>query len=223
MKKVLSSVAVAGMVLVGGSVASAYTVEKGDTLSKIADNHNMPLGNIVKMNPQISNIDLIFIGENVNTDGKVSTNNTVSKKVATIEEVKPVAKVESKPAVKNTPVANSNTEINLLERLVEAEARGESYKGKVAVAEVVLNRVNSDNFPNTITGVVHQRNQFSPVTNGSINRNASGDSRKAVQQALQGSNYTNNATFFYSHAQIKSTWQQTLTKTAVIGNHTFSK
>lgn len=68
--------------------------------------------------------------------------------------------------------------------MVEAEACGEPYEGKLAVATVVINRVNSKNFPNTIHGVIYQKNQFSPVANGSINRKASAESKRAVRQVI---------------------------------------
>lgn len=81
----------------------------------------------------------------------------------------------------------SREEIQLLENLVECEAGAEPYAGKVAVANVVFNRVKSKKFPNTIHDVIYQKNQFEPVVTGMIyNRTASADSKRAVREALQG-------------------------------------
>ena len=81
----------------------------------------------------------------------------------------------------------SREEIQLLERLVECEAGAEPYMGKVAVANVVFNRIKSKKFPNTINGVIYQHNQFEPVVTGMIyNRTASAEVKKAVHEAIMG-------------------------------------
>ena len=85
----------------------------------------------------------------------------------------------------NTSTSNS-TNLNLLSRLVYAEARGEPYKGQVAVAAVVLNRVASSSFPNTISGVIYQSGSFDAVSDGQINLTPDSTSRKAAQDALNG-------------------------------------
>ncbi|HBI7084819.1 TPA: cell wall hydrolase [Clostridium perfringens] len=78
-------------------------------------------------------------------------------------------------------------EVQLLEKLVECEAGAEPYAGKVAVANVVFNRVKSKKFPNDIYSVIYQNNQFEPVVTGMIyNRTASADSKKAVHEAMFG-------------------------------------
>lgn len=115
----------------------------------------------------------------------------------------------------------TDDEFDLLSRLIYAEARGESFEGKVAVAEVVLNRVENNQFPNTITEVIYQKNQFSPVINGSINNNSNAECRKAVKTAIEGSNFTNGALFFYNHTIITKTWLDTRQTATIIGNHTF--
>lgn len=84
---------------------------------------------------------------------------------------------------------------NLLARLIYAEARGESYTGQVAVGAVVLNRVKSSQFPNTIAGVIYQKGQFSSVTDGQINLSVPKDSSayKAAKEAINGSDPTNRS------------------------------
>jgi len=85
----------------------------------------------------------------------------------------------------NTSSSNS-TNLNLLSRLVYAEARGEPYKGQVAVAAVVLNRVASSSFPNTISGVIYQSGSFDAVSDGQINMTPDSTAKKAAQDALNG-------------------------------------
>lgn len=75
-------------------------------------------------------------------------------------------------------------EMELLARLIEAEAKGESYEGKVAVGNVVINRVRSELFPNTIKDVIYAQNQFSPVKNGAINNTPSDDSINAAYECI---------------------------------------
>ncbi len=116
-------------------------------------------------------------------------------------------------------------EINLLARLIEAEAASESYLAKVAVGAVVLNRVQSPIFPDSISKVINQSNngtyQFSPVYNGSINRLARDDSVRAAREALNGSDPTRGALFFFtSGAADRHLKSRTVSR--IIGNLTFA-
>lgn len=200
MIKKLTALAVAGAFLVGGmGQAFAYTVQPNDTMFKIARNHEMSLTELVELNPQINNINLIYPNQQINT---VKNENNM---------------------VKNTgeKMSVANAEIELLSRLVQAEAGSEPYAGKVAVAEVVLNRVASGQFPNTVQGVIYQPRQFTPVSNGSINKTASPDSIKAVNEALNGSNYAKGALFFYNPKTATSRWLDNKPTVTVIGNHSF--
>lgn len=82
--------------------------------------------------------------------------------------------------------SSSSSDLNLLSRLVYGEARGEQYIGQVAVAAVVLNRVNSPNFPNTVAGVIYQRGAFDVVSDGQINLSPNKTAKSAAQDALNG-------------------------------------
>lgn len=139
-----------------------------------------------------------------------------------LEEQQQVQTASTPEPVESKPQANSQvSSSHLLAQLVESEAKGEPYTGKVAVAEVVLARVNSSEFPNSIEGVIYQPGQFQVVSNGSINNAPSQESINASNEALAGSNYTNGALFFYNPRIATDRWQDTLRTTAVIGNHTF--
>jgi len=117
----------------------------------------------------------------------------------------------------------TNSEKELLARLVEAEAKGESYAGKVAVATVVLNRVDSSLFPNTVNAVIYQTDQFTPVSNGQINKAASSESKKAVKEALAFRGQGSGSLYFYNPAKTTNTWLRAKTTTIKIGNHIFAK
>lgn len=81
----------------------------------------------------------------------------------------------------------SSSEIDLLERLVECEAGAEPFEGKIAVVNVIQNRIKSGSFPNNITDIIYEKNQFEPVVTGMIdNRTASKESKEAVKRALKG-------------------------------------
>ncbi len=100
---------------------------------------------------------------------------------------------------KKTETASSGSkDIDLLARVINAEARGEPYLGQVAVGAVIMNRVKSAEFPNTISGVVYQKGQFSSVKDGQINKPYENEAqvRKAAQEAYNGSDPTGRSSLF---------------------------
>ena len=120
--------------------------------------------------------------------------------------------------------ASVSSDQYLLARLVYAEARGESYKGKVAVAAVALNRVSSASFPNTISGVIYQTGAFESVSNGAINLAPDNDSLRAAKEAMNGWDPTGGCLYFYNARTVSSgSWILSRTVKTVIGNHSFAK
>ncbi|PGK51109.1 hypothetical protein CN918_25305 [Priestia megaterium] len=114
--------------------------------------------------------------------------------------------------------------VNTLGRIIEAEARGESMQGKIAVGNVIINRMNNKQFPNTIKGVIFQKNQFSPVKSGKIySTKASTDSLKAAVRVINGENVVKDALYFYNPKLTKETFFSKLTYIMRIGNHQFLK
>lgn len=110
----------------------------------------------------------------------------------------------------------------LLSKLVYAEARGESYRGQVAVAAVVLNRVASASFPNTISGVIYQSGAFTCVSNGSINNTPDASAIRAARDALNGWDPTGGCLYYYNPNATNDKWIRTRTVKTVIGNHRFA-
>ena len=116
----------------------------------------------------------------------------------------------------------SDSDINLLTRLVYGEARGESYTGQVAVAAVVLNRVKSSQFPNTISGVIYQRYAFTAVDDGQINLTPNDTARKAVLAAVNGWDPSYGALYYYNPNTATSQWIFSRQTTVIIGRHVFA-
>ena len=119
-------------------------------------------------------------------------------------------------------VSNSN-DLNLLSRLIYAESRGEPYTGQVAVGAVVLNRVKSSSFPNTVAGVIYQSGAFSVVNDGQINLSPNETAKKAAQDALNGWDPSYGAIYYFNPNTAKSAWIWSRPQTVQIGNHKFCK
>ncbi|KAF1680919.1 cell wall hydrolase [Bacillus mexicanus] len=116
----------------------------------------------------------------------------------------------------------SQSEKELLSRLVHAEAKGESYKGKVAVASVVLNRTEKKGFPDTVRGVIYQKNAFEPVANGSINQKPDKESIDAAKEVLSSKKRETDAIFFYNPKTASDHWIRSRKTVEKIGRHVFA-
>ncbi|MED2183740.1 cell wall hydrolase [Bacillus wiedmannii] len=151
---------------------------------------------------------------NVTVQSIKQINNTAGNKLYTGQHLKINSSISEK-------------EKDLMARLVTAEAGGESYKGKVAVAKVILNRVNAKGFPNTITGVIYEPIKygyaFTPVTDGRINQPASPEAKMAVEEAISTNGIHSDWLYFYNPKTSTDKWITTRQTVAVIGNHVFAK
>jgi N-acetylmuramoyl-L-alanine amidase len=108
-----------------------------------------------------------------------------------------------------------------LSRAVYSEARGEPYLGQVAVAAVVLNRVENSQFPNTIKGVIFQKSAFTAVSDGQIYLTPNATAIKAAREALAGADPSGGALYYWNPAKSTSKWIWTRTIINRIGNHVF--
>jgi len=190
-KAILLSGITASLMAIAAPEALAYEVQPGDTLTKIAVAHNTTLGALSHMNPRITNLNNIYVGQKIDVGDAITA-----------------------------------SEFDLLARLVTAEADSEPYEGKMAVVEVVLNRLESPEFPNTITEIIYQEGQFEPVMNGWIDKDASRASILATRDALDypGSILKDkDVLYFWDPLLSTNFWQETLTPVMTIGTHTFSK
>lgn len=115
----------------------------------------------------------------------------------------------------------NQSSVELLARVISAEARGESYTGQVAVGAVILNRVEHPSFPDTIAGVVYQSGAFTCMTDGQINQPVAESSRRAAQDALNGVDPTGGALYYYNPAKTSNPWMLSLPVITTIGSHVF--
>ena len=119
--------------------------------------------------------------------------------------------------------SSNSSNLNLLARLVYGEARGEPYTGQVAVAAVVLNRVKSSSFPNTISGVIYQSGAFDVVRDGQINLTPNTTAINAAQDALNGWDPSYGAIYYFNPATATNKWIWSRPMTVTIGRHRFCK
>ncbi len=189
----------AGVIFAAGT--RTYVVKPGDTLSHIALEFGVPWREIARYN-RISDPTKLQIGTVLEIPAKEPHTITLpdgSEYVVTAQD------------------------IELLAKLVYAEARGESLEGQIAVAAVVLNRLRSPKFPNTIWEIIHEPGQFTPVESNKLPAQVDEGSREAVIRALQGEDPTGGALFFYNPATTRNrSFWQTRPVIKRIGNHNFT-
>ncbi len=116
----------------------------------------------------------------------------------------------------------SESDVYLLARTIYAEGRGEPYVGQVAIGAVIMNRIRSPQFPNTVAGVVYQKHAFTAVSDGQINLTPNDTAMKAARDAINGWDPSGGALYYYNPAVATSSWifdRQTIT---VIGRHVFA-
>lgn len=122
----------------------------------------------------------------------------------------------------NNNTSYSNADLTLLARLIYGEARGESYTGQIAVGAVVINRLKSSSFPNTISGVIYQPYAFTAVDDGQINLTPNDQAYRAAKEAMNGYDPSYGALYYYNPATATSSWIFSRKTTVVIGRHVFA-
>lgn len=166
-----------------------YTVKAGDSLYLIAKANGVSLDALRNANSKWDN--MIYPGQKLVIPGT-----SVQAPSASTTVTDP-----NKPILSKSGVSYTAADVNLLARLVTAEAENQPYSAKVGVAAVVLNRVKSSLFPNSIYSVIYEKSygyyQFTPVQNGFINKAASQDAIKATYEALNGADPTKGAIYYF--------------------------
>ena len=118
---------------------------------------------------------------------------------------------------------SNSSNVNLLAKLIYGEARGESYTGQVVVGAVVMNRVKSSSFPNSISGVIYQQGAFDVVSDGQINLTPDSTAKKAAQDAINGWDPSYGAIYYFNPATATNKWIWSRPMTVPIGKHRFCK
>lgn len=136
-------------------------------------------------------------------------------------QVRPQKAPSQQPTAVNVPTGFSQNDIQLMSNAVYGEARGEPYTGQVAVAAVILNRVESASFPNTVSGVIFEPRAFTAVADGQIWLTPNETAKKAVLDAINGWDPTNNALYYFNPDTATSGWIWTRPQIKKIGKHIF--
>jgi N-acetylmuramoyl-L-alanine amidase len=250
MKKMIAAVAIAASLFVGTSFAGTgvahastiHTVLPGQMLWTIGAQRNVPFDVIKRANGLTS--DQIRVGQflKIPQPYMVQSGDTlwlISQRFGvSMDSVRyinnkwdtnlNVGQVLFLPTPLWNIVSLSASDLDLFERLVSAESKGEPFEGQAAVAGVVMNRVVSKDFPNTVRDVILQYYgsvpAFSPVANGQIYQPAATSAKEAVRLALLGYDYSLGAQFFYNPAMTDANnWIRTRTVTTAIGHHLFAR
>jgi N-acetylmuramoyl-L-alanine amidase len=242
---------------VGAAASTVYTVQKNDTLEAISKQYGVSVQSLKqansKANDQINIGERLTIPESSTTNEYVQNSNSIVstntyqaiyqvKSGDTLSSISQQYKVSIQSIKQNNNVDGNQIfvgqhlkidtgislqEVDLMARLVNAEAGGELYAGKVAVAKVVLNRVNANGFPNTITDVIFEPIKngyaFTPVTDGRINQPATQEARMAVDEALTSKGTNSDWLYFYNPKTSTDKWITTRQTVAQIGSHLFAK
>ena len=119
--------------------------------------------------------------------------------------------------------SSNSSNVNLMARAIYGEARGEPYTGQVAVGAVIMNRVRSSKFPNTIAGVIYQSGAFDAVSDGQINLQPDATARKAAQDAINGWDPSYGAIYYFNPSTATNKWIWSRPMTVTIGKHRFCK
>lgn len=121
----------------------------------------------------------------------------------------------------NEAAQSVSGDVNLLARLISAEARGEPYNGQVAVGAVVLNRMKHPSFPNTMSGVIYQSGAFTCITDGQFNQPVAESAYRAARDALAGVDPSGGAIYYFNPVTATSKWIWSRPLIVVIGKHRF--
>lgn len=119
--------------------------------------------------------------------------------------------------------ASTTANVNLLARIISAEARGEPYTGQVAVGAVILNRIQHPSFPDSLSGVIYQNGAFTAIVDGQFNQPVSDSAYKAAKDALNGWDPTGGCIYYYNPAKTSNAFMHSRPTIMVIGNHRFCK
>lgn len=179
--------------------AHEHTVKSGESMYSIAKKYGISLTDLMKVN---KNNNSLNIGEQLIIPG-----------------VKPYK-------IADSVIPYSKGEVELLAKLIEAEAAGETFQAKIGVGAVVVNRVQSGEWASTIRGVIYQKfgeyYQFTPVKNGYINHSPSAESRRAAWFAMFGSDPSHGAIYYFDDSS-KNEWLWAKPQTAILDSLVFAK
>ena len=230
LRKKIAVALLAGLLIAGGAVIysdiTALVATKNMQIEELQDNVN-------NKQQELDSKQIELDSKQIELDSKQVELDNVNNKMRQLEEDKEAIwqelnnkskKLEQFEAILSSSVIKITLEeLDLFFRLVEAEAGNESMRGKIAVANVVINRVRDSRYPDTVKGVIYQPHQFEPLINGHINKTAPADSKEAVLRALRGEQVVPADTISFWATYLDSSHELwSLPITARIGVHVFT-
>ncbi|MBQ6810581.1 MAG: LysM peptidoglycan-binding domain-containing protein, partial [Firmicutes bacterium] len=249
-KATLCAVVVAAFLLGSAGVLGAdvqyHTVQKGDSCYRIARNYGTELSAIFNANG-LSHGSTLYPGQTVVVDTNAKDTNNANYTVKKGDSLHTIAKTYGTTADRlkkdnglsadriyvgqkilvpqgDNSSSLSEHDIYLMAKMIHAEARGESDLGQIAVGAVIMNRLKSGSFPNTISGVLYQKNQFTAIDDGQFYA-LEPDQRayNAAYAAAKGNDPTFGSLFYWNPQKTNNSWLNSKPILARIGNHVFAK
>lgn len=226
----VSMLTVLGIILLFGTIGISVTLiknrESEETLSKYGSRGS----EVTQIQTKLKrwgyyngNIDGIYGTQTVNAVKYFQRKNGLTQDgIAGPATLKAMGIFNSSTSSSSGSSSNSSN-VNLLAKLIYGEARGEPYTGQVAVGAVVMNRVKSSSFPNTISGVIYQSGAFDAVSDGQINLSPDSNAKKAAQDAINGWDPSYGAIYYFNPATATNKWIWSRPMTVTIGRHRFCK
>lgn len=252
-KVALLLITVFAIILMGAGVSAqtaytSHTVKSGDTCYKIAKTYGVAQSAIVNANGLSQNGALLYPGKTLIIDGNAKDTPGGNYKVKSGDSLYKIAVAYGTSVnalkEKNALTADrvyvgqllcttgqcqggsslSEAEIYLLAKMIHAEARGESYTGQVAVGAVIMNRVGSNQFPNTLTEVLYQKNQFTAINDGQFDAlSPNSTAMAAAYDAAAGVDPSKGSLFYWNPQKASNAFLNAKTILVTIGNHVFAK
>lgn len=234
------------------TVYTTYTVKSGDTCYKIAQHFGVDPSAVVNANGLSANGALIYPGKSLLIDGNAKNSaggnytvksgdtlykiavayGTTTAKLRALNSLgtdhiytgQVLTTGSSASSSLSSSSSLSESEVYLLAKMIYAEARGETYTGQVAVGAVIMNRISSDIFPDTLAGVLYQDGQFTAVSDGQFDALTPDDTAKAAAyDAANGSDPTGGSLYYWNPAKASNAYLNAKTIIITIGNHVFAK
>lgn len=156
---------------------------------------------------------------NQNSSNQVSGNTSAAQGTTTASSAAASGSTTTFP---NSIDGLSRSDLKLMAHVVYGEARGESLKGQVAIAAVILNRLSSPKFPDSIPSIIYQGSAFTAVSNGQANLTPNKEAKHAVMLAVKGWDPSDGATFYFNPAKTSNAWMWSRPEIVKIGHHIFT-
>ena len=178
----------------GGASALSKMGSRGDEVVQIQQK-------LKDMGYYQGNVDGMYGYQTMNAVKEFQSDNSLS-----VDGIAGTQTLQALGITENSGTSVGSSDYNLLARVISAEARGEPYNGQVAVGAVIMNRVKHPSFPDTISSVIYQKGAFDCMYDGQINEPVAESAYRAAQEAMNGSDPSGGALYYYNPATATNSW-----------------